>query len=186
VSFVHLVGPLHGDLRHGLTWCSWTPAEAVSTFVAEAKRVKAALSIYTCLKLNKEEDQANWATLGFSGKLKFADNTSAEEKRFVKKLLLCRFVESRLSEIGFSINPTNLKLKLVSDLGFIRAVWLQVAQAMTGMRGVYVCDGCGKVYVRALKKPVAGKLNFRPDCGKRGSKRAYYRRKKSRAQGGQF
>ncbi|HHV52378.1 MAG TPA: hypothetical protein GXX52_02680 [Synergistaceae bacterium] len=179
VSFVHPVGPLHGDLRHGLTWCSWTPAEAVMSFVREAKRVKAALSIYTCLKLEKEEDVTNWATLGFSGKLKFNNNTSVKEKRFIKKTLLCRFIESRLSEIGFSIDPTSLKLKLVSDLGFIRAVWLQVAQAMTQMRGIYVCDSCGEVYVRALKKPVAGKLNFCPDCGKKGSKRAYYRRKKA-------
>ena len=37
------------------------------------------------------------------------------------------------------------------------------------MRGVYVCDGCEKVYVRALKKPVAGKSIFVP-IGKRGSK----------------
>lgn len=186
VSFVHPVGPLHGDLRHGLTWCSWTPAEAVTSFVYEARRAKAALSIYTCIKLGKEENITDWAALGFLDKLKITDNASAEEKNFIKKLLLCRFIESKLSEIGFSIDPSDLKIKLVSDLGFIRAVWMQVAQAMTQMRGIYVCDNCGEVYTRSLRKPVVGKLNFCSDCGKRGSKRAYYRRTKSRAQGGQF
>ncbi len=179
VSFIHPVGPLHGDAALGFSWCSWVPAEDVSTFVREAKRAKAALSIYTCLKLKKEEDPTDWATLGFVGKLKFADTASAEEKKFIKKMFLCRFVESRLNEVGFSIDPQNLKLQIVSDLGFIRAAWLQLAQAMTGMRGVYVCDGCGKVYVRALKKPAEGKFNFCPECGKKGAKRAYYRRKKN-------
>ncbi|HOB11102.1 MAG TPA: hypothetical protein PKY47_04970 [Acetomicrobium sp.] len=181
VSLIQPVGPLHGDATLGFSWCSWVPAEDVSTFVMEAKRAKAALSIYTCLKLKKEEDPTDWATLGFVGKLKFAGTASAEEKKFIKKMFLCSFVESRLSEVGFSIDPQDLKLQIVSDLGFLRTAWLQLAQAMTGMRGIYVCDGCGKVYVRALKKPAKGRLNFCPDCGegKRGSKRAYYRRKKN-------
>lgn len=179
VSFIHPVGPLHGDVSLGFCWCSWVPAENVSFFVREAKRAKAALSIYTCLKLEKEEDPTDWAALGFSGKLKFADTASAEEKKFIKKMFLCRFVESRLSEVGFSIDPQDLKLQIVFDLGFIRAAWMQLAQSMTAMRGIYVCDGCGKVYVRALKKPVEGKFNFCPQCGKKGAKRAYYRRKKN-------
>ena len=179
VSLIHPIGPLHGDAALGFCWCSWVPAENVSSFVREAKRAKAALSIYTCFKLGKEEDPNDWGTLGFEGKLKITDNASAEEKNFIKKMLLCNFVESRLSEVGFSIDPQSLKLQIVFDLGFLRAAWLQLAQAMTAMRGIYVCDGCGDVYVRALKKPVEGKFNFCPQCGKKGAKRAYYRRKKN-------
>jgi len=179
VSLIHPIGPLHGDAALGFCWCSWVPAENVSSFVREAKRAKAALSIYTCLKLEKEEDPNDWATLGFSGKLKFAGTASAEEKKFIKKMFLCSFVERRLSEVGFLIDPQSLKLQIVFDLGFLRAAWLQLAQAMTAMRGIYVCDGCGDVYVRALKKPVEGKFNFCPQCGKKGAKRAYYRRKKN-------
>jgi DNA-directed RNA polymerase subunit RPC12/RpoP len=188
VSFIHPLGPLHGSLDHGLAWCSWTPAEAVSAFVREAKRVVAALRIFVSLMLGmkEEEEEKCWAELGFSGRLVFSEGTTADDKAFIKKLLLSKFVESRLTEVGFTIGPSLnakslLKIRLVSDLGFIRAVWLQVAQAMTGMRGIYTCDNCGKLYVREGRKPPKGRLNFCPDCGegKRGSKRAYYRRKKN-------
>jgi DNA-directed RNA polymerase subunit RPC12/RpoP len=189
VSFVHPIAPLHGSLDHGLAWCSWIPAEAVSAFVKEAKRVAAALRIFSSLVLGIKEDEEEkyWAELGFLGRLVFPEGTTVDGKRFIKKLILSKFVESRLTEVGFTLGPSlnaksPIKISLVSDLGFIRPVWLQVAQAMTGMRGIYTCDDCGRLYIREGRKPAKGRLNFCPDCGegKRGSKRAYYQRSKNK------
>jgi DNA-directed RNA polymerase subunit RPC12/RpoP len=41
----------------------------------------------------------------------------------------------------------------------------------------YVCDGCGKVYVREGRKPARGRNNFCPECGDKASKRLWARKK---------
>jgi DNA-directed RNA polymerase subunit RPC12/RpoP len=41
----------------------------------------------------------------------------------------------------------------------------------------YVCDGCGKAYVREGRKPAKGRKNFCPECGDKASKRLWARKK---------
>ena len=73
-----------------------------------------------------------------------------------------------LAHNGLNERP---KLHITSRLGFIRAVWMEIAQLISVAHKLYCCDGCGEFYKRTEKKPKTGQRNYCPDCGKDGGYR---------------
>jgi predicted RNA-binding Zn-ribbon protein involved in translation (DUF1610 family) len=71
-------------------------------------------------------------------------------------------------------------IEFESGWGFIRAVWMQVAQMIPGVKSVYICDDCGRVYRRKRKAKI-GQRQYCPDCGDKGAKRRWWRHHKSNA-----
>jgi hypothetical protein len=175
------------------TRCTWFPLEPISVFQEEAKRVRAALDLFPLLwKANPEPvtDESYWLDLGTQYRFLVYGYGKGEEKELKKRVIeyqrytLLSKINSYLSAPGgpgLGINwagDAHPKLKIGTGWGFISAVWLEVAEVVTGTRDFYLCDGCGKQYLRQGRKPAEGKLNFCTACGKPAAKREWARRHK--------
>ena len=158
----------------------WVPAEAIEDFQAEAKRVKAALDIVDRLREEKPGASKDWEIF-------WPGDTGAGERNFrLDRLWWMNKVNRNLSMwrgaslwLEWSKKDRTPKLTINTGLGFFPVVWLQVAQFVTGAKGLYVCDGCGKLYIRLKRRPPKGRNHFCDECGKkdRGAKKLYARKK---------
>jgi hypothetical protein len=50
-------------------------------------------------------------------------------------------------------------------LGFLRVVWLHIAQLACGVQVFWQCDGCGELYGRRGRRPQRGRRNYCEACG---------------------
>lgn len=71
------------------------------------------------------------------------------------------------------------QIRIASSLGFLRAVWIEIAQLMSGVHQLYCCDGCGAFYQRMGRKPKEGQKNYCPTCGMEGGYKASKRQSKA-------
>jgi len=104
-----------------------------------------------------------------------------------QKMWLTQIINENLRKrgVGWSFvwkeNRTEPELSVDSGFGFIGIAWFQVAQLLTGSRGIYVCSGCAKPYVRRSKRPKSSTRNYCPDCGSKAAKRDWIREKRATA-----
>lgn len=160
------------------SWCFWIPAEPLGGFRRLAKQAKAAFDISVHLRNDKPVPEHLWKTLGWSGK---EQGFSLSEQKF----FLTSSINGYLTLPGgpsIWVRWEEQKPELVIDtgLGFLRVVWLMIAQCLTGAKGLYFCDGCGAPYIRHTRKPQQGRKTFCPECSKggKGSKRVYEQSKR--------
>ena len=79
-------------------------------------------------------------------------------------------------------DATRPYLDLVPGLGFLKAVWLELAHQLCQLEvpppaaPVYVCDACKRSYERRERKPQQGRRNYCPTCGRDGHNKAAKRR----------
>ena len=69
-------------------------------------------------------------------------------------------------------------LRFHSGLGFLSAVWVEMAQTLCKAWGFMHCSRCGNYYLRTTKRPRTDQANYCETCGEqdRGSKAQYRRR----------
>jgi hypothetical protein len=72
------------------------------------------------------------------------------------------------------------RLWLHNSLGFLGTVWLEIAQSLSGTRGLCQCDGCHKFYERKKRRPDPGKRNYCDDCGTNAAKRDSAQRRRQK------
>lgn len=88
-----------------------------------------------------------------------------------------RFVRGPHLQVRHDLGSNTIVLEWSAGFGFLPAVWMQLAQTVVGLRGVYTCDGCGETFTRA-RQPQAGRRAYCQRCGKdkKGPKRDWARR----------
>lgn len=173
--------------------CSWTPRERVEDFQIAAREVKAVLSIAASLmqgKIGKAEDwaavRATSLDLGPIGK-RDGILDKIEIDRIDLSCIICDRLSLHGPSLAFDWGGTDSKptLSVNTGFGFLRLVWHQVAQCITGARDIYTCDGCGTVYIRdsGRRRPKEGSRNYCLKCAGTARKREWARRNKHKQDG---
>lgn len=176
--------------------CSWDPFESAVTFIEVARQAKAVLSAAKLLRENKAVPDDVWDTLkpkvflasymtvSRSMLLRFSN----EEDISYRKGYLSLIVNEHLGDLStprllLQWTP-DVKLLLVNGLGFIRSVWVEIAQVLGDVKGFLQCDGCGDRYLREGKRRAkTGQRNYCPKCQKsdRGAKKVAAQRRRDLA-----
>lgn len=166
--------------------CSWDPFESAVTFIEVARQANAVLTAARLLWDNKPVPDDVWDTLkpkyfldrymtvSRSMLLALSDTGDIPQR----KLYLSLIVNEHLGDLGIprlllQWTP-DVKLLLVNGLGFIRSVWVEIAQVLGNVKGFLQCDGCGGRYLRQGKRRAkTGQRNYCLSCqkGDRGAKK---------------
>jgi hypothetical protein len=165
------------DSRRG-----WLGEEPVVAFYFHAKQVKSALSVAASLAQGEPsaEEVRGDRRLGLSGR----DLLKHQSRR------LAGLVTSKLTDpegvrlrLGWDV-PDSPKLEFSTGFGFLGLAWAQVAQTIAAQRGLYTCDACGRPFVRS-RRLASDRFKFCPLCSEngKGSKKLWYRRRRSPTQG---
>jgi len=188
-TFAEKWGPLWDCTKHPFcTWsslspeCDWSPFESVEKWRKSVAGVMSVLDIARFLLNNKTPPPDLWTSAGWDSE---SSTLAVQGQRY----LLTTIINRKLFHTqqapnqqgpGLWLNWTDEKpdLFLSTGLGFVRIVWLLLAQTIakeTG--GLVLCTGCGDLYFasRAISK---SKNNYCPDCGKKAAKRDYMRTKR--------
>ena len=160
------------------TRCVWSNEEPVELFFIEARRVEAVLLATSILRDSRGVPAEVWERIA-SGNLSKRDNATLPLD--LQRWLLVTTVNQRLALLpdapALWVQWENRKmptLRVGSGWGFVRAAWLQVAQLVTDVRGLYICDNCRKPYART-RKARADQHQFCADCGSKASKLLWWR-----------
>jgi len=173
--------------------CSWDPFESAVTFIEEARQANAVLTAARLLWENKPVPEGVWDTLKPKNFLDPYMTVSRSRLLALsdipfphRKLYLSLIVTEHLSDLGtprFLLQLTpDRKLLLVNGLGFIRSVWVEIAQGLGNVKGFLQCDGCGDWYLREGKRRAkAGQRNYCLKCqkGDLGAKKVVARRRQA-------
>ncbi len=161
--------------------CLWIPAEPLEEFRIRAKQAKAAFDIAESLGEDRPVPKNLWQAHGFSG---IEENFNLSDQKFIISSSISRYLNIvGAPSLRVYWKTGKPELRIFAGYGFIRVVWLRIAQTITGAKGLYFCDGCGDPYFRHKRKPQEGRKQFCPDCseGGRGSRRLCERAKRSRS-----
>jgi len=163
---------IQGTINRPESPCFWAPVEEVTEFVREAWEAKSVLDAAAKLFENKPVPDNIWRKMGFAG------TESVVELR-LQRFFVASTVNGRLSKLGGPStwlkweNDQKPSLQISSGKGFLNAVWIQVAQRLSGSKNIYQCDGCGEFYIRTGRKPQKGRKNYCKNCGERAAKRVW-------------
>lgn len=72
------------------------------------------------------------------------------------------------------------EISISTGLGFFRSAWMQAAQLISGVKGIYWCNGCKKAFIPTGRRPPRGKNNFCAKCGKQAAKNEWALKNKDR------
>ena len=152
--------------------CVWQPNEPADEFRRRSRQVRAALDISASIVAKRKTIPAQWGDLVMGKPHQPLD----ELQRILLATVVNKYIRGpwgAFLELRWYENSSELNLN--PGFGFLPLVWMQVAQVMSGSKGLCRCDGCGKYYVRFRRKPARGRHNFCEDCteGGRGSKRIW-------------
>lgn len=157
--------------------CLWFPAEPIQFFRRYAGITKAVLDIAAHLIEGKPVSASLWREAGWCEK-------EAEFDIATQRFFLASSISGWLGQgihlwvsWGKEKRPT---LAVDTGLGFLRRVWLEIVQCVTGAKQLSTCDCCGRPYVRYGRKPQAGRKNYCPDCAEQGRKRVWARENRPR------
>jgi hypothetical protein len=157
--------------------CLWLPFEPLDLFRSLANEAQAAIAIAMKLKAKKNASFERWKQLGF-GRYNF--DWKLEEQKF----LLTQVINGYIGGISLITEWNNQQPELIigTGLGFIKVVWLSIAQIITGSKGFFTCNDCGNLYPREGRRPKEGEKNFCRACrqGGKASKRSYEKFKRVR------
>lgn len=164
--------------------CAWEPAEPISAWLREARRVRGTLAIIHSLRKDPPEPASQEAWVDFGLNEVAAGEVSSDKHLFEARFQLHSLVNSYLlSDPGGPRLALQEDMQLRFDLGLgaLRAAWLLLAQAAAQQRAIYLCTGCGAFYVRHfdLRRPRHGQANYCDEC--RGQGRYHVAKRLSKA-----
>jgi DNA-directed RNA polymerase subunit RPC12/RpoP len=176
-------GQCFWDPQQGLFWgrsakpCSWRPVEEVRAFVREARRAKAVIWAAGRLRQGRRVEAELWKDMGVRWP-PIQDQWHTLIKAVSHRLALHGRLQ--LDFVWFPPKGTPPKLHLRGPMGFIHVVWTEIAQLLCNAKGVYVCDACGKPYIREGRQPKAGQRQYCPTCaaGNRAAARNHMRQRR--------
>jgi hypothetical protein len=168
--------------------CVWVRSEPIILFQAMSKQVEAAIQIAGFIANNQPVPFELFLILddlratniwvlkdGLEVTLMGKDDLSRQMQ--VRSLLsTINHYLSTSNSPGFAVtwaskresSTTRYKLQMAVNTrwGFLPLVWLQLAQNITGSKGIYRCSGCDKWFVPTKRKPPEGRNHFCESCGK--------------------
>jgi hypothetical protein len=147
--------------------CGWAAVEEVQEFLKKAREAKAVVEVAERLQQGRAIPASFWKHIPYTGGIPHEDPELCLTA--VINIYLYLNGGQRLWFAWTSESPPRLWVQ--NSLGFIRAVWLEIAQSLSNAHGLLQCDGCGDIYVRAQRRPRPGQRNFCPACGAKASKR---------------
>jgi hypothetical protein len=159
-------GPDEYRVRH-----AWSPAESVSDWLFVADHLRKTLLAAGRLLRPEQIPDDDWRALGF-GARRPSDQIEA---RFLLTTLINSYLQKY--KVGLHLND-RLELELATGLGFLPALWQQVALAIAGGNSLAVCSNCGQPYLRAQRAPKTGQRNYCGNCQSK-RKRDSYRANKT-------
>jgi hypothetical protein len=137
------------------------PVEEILEFVREAIRLNATLEAAVILRDDDPSGtrplvaRTSWERMDIS--LVVAEGDAA-----MQRFIFSHLINRQLSSVGGSIlwmgwaRTGGPKLFLSGGIGFMRAVWIEVAQFLCGDKGLYQCDACERfIAVRAENRKSA-------------------------------
>jgi hypothetical protein len=168
--------------------CRWFCCEPAILFKAKARQAEAAIVIAGYLAKKENAAVESWSELTAGlvpRKARFvAGHKITEHVLSVQQANLMWVVNRFIGNIQgpkfrlfWSPREGRPKMLIDTGLGFLRLAWLQIAQNLSGMKGIYKCDACAGYYI-AERKPPDGRHHFCPSCGgarKLGSKKLWAR-----------
>ncbi len=157
--------------------CKWRNVEPVDLFLTEARRIEAILETSSRLRQAKRVPAEVWRRGEWGG---LGELNNHRLDLAMQRWIAAAIVDQRLAllpgapTLSLQWHRRNPTLEIESGMGFIRAAWLQVAQLITRVRSLYICDGCGKPYPRK-RQAKKGQRQFCPECGSTAAKRLWWR-----------
>jgi len=153
----------------------WYGYELLGVWHDTARRVAAVFYLASALNNKEAGKSKHWAELGLNDVVM----DFSPEIRYQYLLGVVNNHLRSVPQLQVVYKEDKPVLEINSGLGFLNAVWLQVAMLLTQTSGLYICDSCGLPYVRKLRKPAKGKRNFCGECSKggKGYKRLWARKK---------
>jgi hypothetical protein len=144
--------------------CQWVPQEDVALFRLYARRAKAAIIAAHHLCLSERVPRESMQALGAQEAQLNYD--IPRQEAFLQQWLNRYLMGPMGVQVRFSWRGNHgPRLTLHSGLGFLRVVWLHIAQLACGVQVFWQCDGCGQLYGRSRRRPQRGRRNFCDACG---------------------
>jgi hypothetical protein len=144
--------------------CQWEPWEEVAWFRLYAKRAKAAIIAAERLRRWERVPREQMQALG--AREAQLDYDVPRQQAFLQQWLNGYLMGPMGVQVRFSWRDNRPpRLMLHSGLGFLRVVWLHIAQLACGVQVFWQCDGCGELYGRRGRRPQRGRRNYCEACG---------------------
>lgn len=158
--------------------CIWYAAEEAAAFVERARLVKNVLNAVVTLREGKSLPVGLWEQI-----LPFPllEDYSSERLQWYDLLSAVEFHAGIGREPRLVLDYVKgVKLDIVTELGFIHAVWFAVLQLVSNATALYQCHGCWSFYVRTQRRPKEGQSNYCEQCGPTAGKREWARKNRTR------
>ena len=186
LSFARRYGPLWACTEHrwpclwpGHGWPddfgirhAWVPAEPLDWWLQAARRLRAVLSASLLYWRDQRLDDETWRDLGF------LPPPAPVTNRVHEGLFISSAVNAELQRygVGLHLNHT-LALEVNTGLGFLPALWQQVAVA--GGVAIAVCVHCARPYI-PKRAPKRGQRSYCPECQSKRKTDSYRDRRNQR------
>ena len=162
--------------------CRWSGVEPVKLFVSRARQAKAALDAGAALEDGKSIPSDLWRTLGRESFVRLSGvrewiGQYGDFDRILLGMAVNMYIGGHAGgcTVSMELEPEP-HLKITSGFGFIRAAWLGIAQTITDVHNLSVCDECHQTYSRRMRKVRNGERSLCPKCGSESGYRASKRR----------
>ena len=199
-AFVQLYGPLWlcrnrehqdchwsptGHVGQSMSPCLWAPVEEVHEFVRKAWQARVVVEVGAAWRHTQPAPKSLWPYLRWV----LSPHTTVlpapyEQDVAMHRQVVMQLVNRYLAGLdGVQGGPRlwllldqngQPSLRLYSGLGFLSTVWMEIAQALCDRHGFLPCDDCKRFYLRAGRRPQAGRKQYCPECREKGPKRQWW------------
>jgi hypothetical protein len=173
----------------GWSWspCLWAPCEEVREFVRKAWQAQVVVAVGAALQQNQPAPAHLWPYLRrvLSPAYEVLPEQCSQDVAMQRQVLTAvvnRYLAGSLGAFGgprlwmlWERDRASPSLYFHSGFGFLSAVWIGIAQALSDRHGMLQCDGCHVFYVRTGRRPKKGQKNYCDGCRKTGPKRQWWR-----------
>jgi hypothetical protein len=133
--------------------CLWHPREPGAVFVRKAQEAQAVMDIVEALSRGRSVPVTLWQRTGLDRRRQGLAERVAQWSRDEQCAMIAQVVSCHLLSYAMPVllmtweEAREPRLILGTGSGFLRAVWLEIAQRLCKAKGFCTCTACGKVFV---------------------------------------
>lgn len=170
-AYASRYGPLWACTRHDFPclWrgipsgvfgsaCDWVNSEPLDWWLGAAKRMRAVAAAAHRYKQGEELRPDDWRAMGYlPPEIPYGRGEG---------LLISAAVNGELQRYGVHVGLRwdLATLEVAPGLGFLPALWQQLASAIAGGRPMAICSACGMAYFRRHRAVKQGQRNYCQSC----------------------
>ncbi len=170
-SFATRYGPLWACTRHEFPclWrgvprgvfgsqCDWVNGEPIDWWLRAAAMMRSVVAAARRYKAGESLRADDWRAMGY--------RPPAAPYGRGEGLLISAVVNGELQRYGVHVGLRwdLAALEVAPGLGFLPALWQQLAAALAGGRPMAVCSACATPYLRSRRAPKSGQRNYCAEC----------------------